>query len=49
MMCLMISPQHVVIGRSVMEEEAIDGGSDLREVAHTNLENVRDGNIIKIF
>jgi hypothetical protein len=49
MMCLMISSQRFVIGRSVMEEEAINGGSDLREVAHTNLENVHDGNIIKIF
>jgi hypothetical protein len=49
MMCLMISPQRFVIGCSVMEEEAIDGSSDLRKVAHTNLENVRDDNLIKIF
>jgi hypothetical protein len=36
-MCLTISSLRFVIGHLVMELEATNGGSDLREAAHTNL------------
>lgn len=44
----MISPLRFVIGHSVVVYDAINGRSDLRVTAHTNLKNVCSGNIIEI-